>query len=408
LSGPITLSGHITRSSGQGWSPPPPTNRAAFPNRNPRRGSTTIACQQALQAGVLWTVSERASAHQPQQRPSGHPGCFILLVNDEPIPSGPIGLCSYSSRGCRQTPGALMEIFRRICADVHRHPQFKTAIDTLQFPYRYTDDLVGQMVYFDISENHPLWPQIRELATRYDAFCALAVRVQYSKADIAGAAWLSIGITRHAGYPQPEDHFQYQVYDADGYCDRCGIHPTQSAPFRFRSELQGRDSFRQLNWVFDEFFVTPEVSELFADAGVTGVEYGPCIHHSSGRRLESLSQLVIPNVLPAGLTTTELNRVTCKSNNEEGPVKAYGGRLRYPPDYPYCGRVKYHWPLLGQTTYAAEIFGDAPDIVKSHEWFGSGGSASREILVSQKVCRLIIDHKLRGLSFVPVVLEGST
>lgn len=298
-----------------------------------------------------------------------------------------------------------MEIFHRICADAKRHPQFKTAIDRLGFPYRYTDNAAGQNVHFEISENHALWPRIRELATRYDAFCAMGVRVQYSRADISGAAWLSIGATRHRGYPQPEDEYQYQVYDPNGYCDRCGIHPTQRAPFRFKSEPKGPDSFLQLNWVFDEFFVRPEVRKLFDDAGVTGVDYGTCIRHSSGRPLESLSQLLILSVLPPGLVTTELNTVTCRPNNEEGPVKSYGGRLRYSDDYPYCGRVKYHWPLLGQTTYAAETFRDAPDIVKSHEWFGSGGSASREVLVSQKVCRLIIDHKLRGLALSPVALR---
>lgn len=167
------------------------------------------------------------------------------------------------------------------------------------------------------------------------------------------AAWLSIGATRHRGYPQPEDDYQYQVYDPNGYCDRCGIRTTQRTPFRFKSEPKGRDSFLQLNWVFDEFFVRPEVSKLFDDAGVTGVGYGPCIHHSSGRRLESLSQLLILNVLAPGLDTAELNTVTCQPNNEEGPVKSYGGRHRYPPDYPYCGRVKYHRPVLGQTTYSA-------------------------------------------------------
>ena len=298
-----------------------------------------------------------------------------------------------------------METFHRICADVERNPQFKTAIDRLQFPYQYTDNIVGKNVHFEISENHPLWPQIRELATKYDAFCGMAVRVEYSRADIAGAAWLGIRATRHRGYPQPEDDYSYAVWDPSGYCDRCGIRTTQRKPFRFKSEPRGRDSFLQLNWVFDEFFVRPEVRELFEDAGVTGVGYSPCIHHSSGRRLESLSQLLILNVLPQGLVSTELNTVTCKPNNEEGPITAMGGRLRYPDDYPYCGRVKYHWPLLGRTTYAAEIFRDAPDIVKSHEWFGSGGSASREVVVSQKICKLIIDHKLRGLSFVPVALR---
>jgi hypothetical protein len=299
-----------------------------------------------------------------------------------------------------------MEIFHRIWADVQRHPDFKTAIDRLHFPYKYTNNIVGKHVHFEISENHPHWPQIRELAARYDAFSPVSVRVKYSAAEIAAAPWLSVRATRHTGYPQPEDEYQYQVYDANDYCDRCGIHPTQAAPFRLKSAPTVRDSFRQLNWVFDEFFVTSQVRELFDDAGIRGVGYGPCIHHSSGRPLESVSQLLVLDVLPPSLVTSELYTVTCRPDNEEGPAKASGGRLRYADDYPYCGRVKYHWPLLGQTTYAAEAFRHAADIVKSHEWFGSGGSASREVLVSQKVCRLLIDHKLRGVSFVPVVLTG--
>lgn len=299
-----------------------------------------------------------------------------------------------------------MEIFHRIWADVQRKPDFKTAVDRLQLRYKYTDNIVGKHIHFEISEKHALWPQIQELAARYDVPYAFPVRVEYSKAEIAGAAWLSMHATRHSGYPQPEDEFQHRVYDPNGYCDRCGIHPTQRAPFRFKSEPKGLDSFLQLNWVFDEFFVVPEVRTLFTDAGVTGVGYGPCIHHSSGRRLYSRTQLLLPNVLRSGLETTQLNTVTCRPDNEEGPVKANLGRLRYADDYPYCGRVKYHWPLLGQNTYAAEVFSGAPDIVKSHEWFGSGGSASREVLVSQRVCRLVLDHKLRGVSFVPLALEG--
>ena len=180
-----------------------------------------------------------------------------------------------------------MEVFHRIWADVLRKPDFKTAIDSLHFPYKYSDDIVGKRVFFEISENHPLWPQIRELAERYDVFAPMDVRVKYSNADIASAEWLSMGATRHTGYPQPEDEYQYQVYDPNDYCDRCGIHPTQAAPFRLKLAPTVRDSFRQLNWVFDEFFVTPQVRELFDRAGITGVGYGPCIQHSSGRPLEA-------------------------------------------------------------------------------------------------------------------------
>jgi hypothetical protein len=44
------------------------------------------------------------------------------------------------------------------------------------------------------------------------------------------------------------------------------------------------------------------------------------------------------------------------------------------------------------------------DIVQSGEWFGSGANAFREIFVSSRVVRLILDHQLRGAELRPMVL----
>jgi len=74
--------------------------------------------------------------------------------------------------------------------------------------------------------------------------------------------------------------------------------------------------------------------------------------------------------------TSRLPTVTCQPKNEESAFESFGGgEKRYPPTAPYCGRVKHHPPTtLGIN--ATAMF-DAPDLVLTAEWFGSGGSAFR-------------------------------
>ena len=219
--------------------------------------------------------------------------------------------------------------------------------------------------------------------------------------------WHVVGATSHLGYPQPEDGYAGATYDVAGYCERCGVGGVQRHPFRFRSEPKASHSqFLQLNWVFDELFVRPEVPDVFERERVTGVGFGPALHHRTGRALERIQQLIILTILPPGLQTEGLQMVTCKPDNEEARSE-FAGPKRYPHDYPFCGRVKYHWrhPLV----FAPHTFAEAPDIAKSHEWFGSGGTAGRAILVSRRVIDLIRARKWRGLRTEPVaVIDAAT
>ena len=220
--------------------------------------------------------------------------------------------------------------------------------------------------------------------------------------------WFNVGATSHFGYPQPEGSYARTTYDVAGYCDRCGIGGVQRHPFRFRSEPKAsRSQFLQLNWVFDELFVRPEVQTVFEREGVSGVGFGPALHHRTGRALESIQQLIVLTILPPGLQTEGLQTVTCKPDNEEAASESFGGPKRYPPDYPFCGRVKYHWPQT--LRFARGTFAEAPDVAKSHEWFGSGGAADRAILVSQRIVDLIKAHKWRGLRTESVrLLDAAT
>src|SRR5262245_24513230 len=156
-------------------------------------------------------------------------------------------------------------------------------------------------------------------------------------------SWYVIGATSHFGYPQPEDDYRAATYDSAGYCARCGIGTVQRRPFRFRSEPRARHShFLQLNWIFDEFFVRPEVRVVFLQENIEGIGFTPAVRHRGGQALESIEQLTILTILQPGLETHGLEPVTCRPNNEEATSELHNSTSL--ADLPYCGRVKYHWP----------------------------------------------------------------
>jgi hypothetical protein len=45
-----------------------------------------------------------------------------------------------------------------------------------------------------------------------------------------------------------------------------------------------------------------------------------------------------------------------------------------------------------------------PDVGRSHEWVGSGGSASQLVIVSQRFRQVVLEAKWRGVRFEPIEL----
>jgi len=296
-----------------------------------------------------------------------------------------------------------MEVIYRVFEN--NRPEFKAELDRVGFPHKYEENIVGKTIFFEISDNNPVWPVISEIMTRLDI--KSTPQTKFSEREIKEAHWLSICCTSHFGYPQPEDGYDRLTYDPSDYCPTCGIGGVQKVPFRFKSEPKAkRSSFLQMNWVFDEFFIRPEVRELFEENGITGIDYLPCIHHKNNKILDSIEQLRILSVLPPGLIIGGLNTVTCKIDNEESRHLPKTWQPKFPNKIPHCGRVKYHYPKPGPTIYCENAFRNAPDIIKSFEWFGSGGSAWREVIVSQKVASIILKQKFRGISLTPVLLTS--
>ena len=116
----------------------------------------------------------------------------------------------------------------------------------------------------------PRWPALKAVQSELSALdIASAI---FDREEIAAAETVALYATAHQGYPEPSDDAGYLevTYDLSGYCAHCGIGKKQKAPFRFKTEpTWKRRSVLQLNWVFDELFVSPSTWEqTFKPLGV--------------------------------------------------------------------------------------------------------------------------------------------
>lgn len=233
------------------------------------------------------------------------------------------------------------------------------------------------LVAFDVDEDHPNWPTLRALFEQWNA--SDMVRTEFSKTEVGAARWLNLMSDWHHGYPQPDElelGYRAATYDLTSYCERCGIGMKQKAPFQMKGEPRwGKKGILQLNWVFDEYFVRPEVwASIFKPYGI---ECRP-VTNTRGAELKSVVQLVTHGEV--GVVTDGLSAQECSR----------------------CGRTKY----LPVTRGAFPALTGEPStgmaMAKSKEYFGSGASAHKGVLVSQAVARALAARNVRGASLRPV------
>lgn len=224
----------------------------------------------------------------------------------------------------------------------------------------------------------------------------------YEKSDIKKAQWFWI-ITGEYQYPQPEADFGYfnATFNLNNYCPTCGIGKFQNNPFRLKIiPKQPKNQFWGLHWEHDAIFVRSTAQELINKEKLKGIEFKEVVLHKKNRIIEGHHQMIINPELEKGLITENLNTVTCKFMNEEGTNLSEGWRNSR--DSKFCGRVKYNFPKRGGVTINKSVFKEAPEIVKSNEWFGSGASAFQLVIVSKRIKELIEVNKLKGLKFTPI------
>ena len=225
------------------------------------------------------------------------------------------------------------------------------------------------LVTFEVDEAHEAWSALRPWIARRRA--ADIVSTKFSERELAGAPWLALEPNWHHGYPQPDEvRFGYReaTYSVADFRERCGIGLKQKAPFQMKSETKwGRNGILQLHWVFDEFFVRPEVWRTVFNPN--GVGCRPVLD-AKGAELKTVVQLVLPEemgVVVRGLVTERCAR---------------------------CGRVKF----LPVTRGAFPPLESEPPVrmAKMREYFGSGALAHRGILVSREMAQALARRRRCG------------
>ncbi len=142
----------------------------------------------------------------------------------------------------------------------------------------------GDVIF--VGEDEERWPTVKSLIASLKM--ADVPFTEYTSLEIERAHFHNIHSTGHFGYPQPEDDFKYLnvTYDATHYCSVCGSGARQVAPFRLRKQpSQAQRALVQLNWVFDEFFVSRENWQKIFEP--FGISFLPVLHWKSLTEFDS-------------------------------------------------------------------------------------------------------------------------
>lgn len=235
-------------------------------------------------------------------------------------------------------------------------------------------------VTFQITEDDPRWQKVAQLVKEVGALDIGSTT--FSAAELSNAKYLAMLPSWHHGYPQPEndeDDFAYlkATYDLRKYCNVCGVGAKQIAPFRMKKAPRwGRKSILQLNWVFDEYFVKPDVWDLLFRP--LGIKCRSVVLDKTGAVMDSAVQLEISEMVDLEM-----------------------GHHPYPyEDCLTCHRRKFDPQVIGffpppQTTNS--------NLFKSTQYFGSGARAYRQVLGSSALYRSIDVARLAGLEFQPCI-----
>ena len=291
----------------------------------------------------------------------------------------------------------------------HRYLSFEKderllkALGQLSIQYKVDERDFGEerhlyILEFFLYEDNPRFSMMKEALREFDIDAQ--VGTVYDKEDIAKANWFYVTAGEYQ-YPQPESDFGYlkATFNLDQYCQNCGIGKVQNAPFRLRTmPKQPNNQFWGLHWEHDAVFIRSMAKRTLESERVEGISFSKPVLHKKGLEVDDMWQIHIQTGIGAGVDRYNLQEETCEYISGEENNKLRAVKLIH-----YCGRTKYNFPKRGGIILDESRFQGAPDIVRSTEWFGSGGMAFQLPIVSKRVKQIIEKNKFKGLSFMPIL-----
>lgn len=230
----------------------------------------------------------------------------------------------------------------------------------------------------EIDESNPAWEEIKK------QFNDIFFWTEFSREEIK-AADFAIGYARHS---------VRSLLCADGgwdpafianRCINCGSGWRQIAPFRIKKEPKlGKNVFADFGSGF-ELFCAPVVVEAFKKHRVSGFQTQPLILNKEDRPAESLVQLIVTETAGPAIAEDLVEHERYSQT-----------------DCPVCGKTWHAHYTRGALPLRRAAVNAKVDLQLTHEWFGNGRTARREILFSRRVVHLALENQWRGIEFIPV------
>lgn len=243
----------------------------------------------------------------------------------------------------------------------------------------------GYLIHIDVTESDPRWPLLVALVREKNALDMC--NTVFTPEEILGAAWSRLTPNFEQGYPQPKEaqkDWAWREATYEHVCPRCGVGYRQKAPFRLAREPRpGKHDFMSLFWTYT-VFCTPRVVEALQAHKLQGYEVWEAIINDTDQPSQVISQLVFPTVAGPGLARYD----------KQKPEKCWR-----------CGITKYAFHMRGYMHLQRKALRPDVDFQLTHEWFGSDTRwGYREILISNRVARLVLESGWRGVALKPVEL----
>jgi hypothetical protein len=275
-----------------------------------------------------------------------------------------------------------MEIRHRISINSKKDFEIMQIVTKYAIEHKTVETPGGssKLITFIIDESDQRWPTVSELVSTKGAVDM--AETFFSDDEIRKADWLRLISTFEQGYPQPKPHWPLKQLSYEILCPECAIYK-QTNPMRLAKEPSLRKkSFMSLFWT-TEILCTPEVLKGLSGIQARGYEDWDAVIHKNGIPSKNVRQVYVPGISSPGVIIDEsLKRKSCDA----------------------CGTTRYYPHLKGKMFIKKDALPPNIDFVLSNEWFGHGLLSWREIFVSNRVARLVLDKGWQGVRFKVVEL----
>jgi hypothetical protein len=239
----------------------------------------------------------------------------------------------------------------------------------------------GLISTFDISENDYRWPDLQKFINKHPGEIKdLQLGTRFTPIEMKSANYFALSPNWHFEYPQPENDFEYLMttYNSAERCQKCGIGSFQIKPFYLRNAPKwGKRNIGQVNWVFDEYFISNELKTIF-DKEKCDLTCKSVFNYKTNMVFDDIFQLDI-------IKTIELDM---------GDVLTY-------QSCDMCKNIKYFPHTRG--FFPKPLQYDF-DIAHSKQYFGDGFRAFHAVLINRRIYNLFNEIGVKGISYIPCIL----